>query len=49
MLNKVLNQILNGKYYYNSSNMIDKMAETDIKLGKTSKYLKGIDFKELLL
>ena len=48
LLNEVLDQILTGKYYYKSKKMFDKKSEEDLKAGKTSKYIQGLDFKTLL-
>ncbi|CDW79906.1 UNKNOWN [Stylonychia lemnae] len=49
LLNQVLNEILTGKFYYKSNKMTENMVEKDLKLGKTTKYLHGLDFKQLLI
>ena len=45
LLNKVLDEILTGKFYYHSNHMFEKISLEDLQKGKTSKYLKGLNYK----
>lgn len=49
VLDKVLEDVLTGKYYYGSSKMVGKMQLEDVRTGRLGKYLKGLDFKQVLL
>lgn len=49
VLDKVLEDILTGKFYYRSRKMVSKMQLEDLRWGRIGKYLTGLDFKQVLL
>lgn len=45
VLNEVLDQVLTGKFYYQSDKMEKKIEQEELRYGKTTKYLNGMDYK----